>query len=289
MNKATYKTTDLFGNEEVHFVERKKAPGTLFDDYEGFVEKFEVKKTTDDCYTPKAVFTAVVEYVRENVDIEGFKIVRPFFPGGDYKSIEYSKDAVVIDNPPFSILTEICRFYMDSGVRFFLFAPHLTLFSSSLECTRVVAGCDVIYDNGANVKTSFITNMFGNVRVLSCPELFEKVADINKQGKVRLPKYVYPIHVLTVSDVQRFTENGIRFRLEKDSISHCRGLESQKQKGKAIFGSGFLLSERAAAERAAAERAAAERAAAERAAAERADVIQWSLSSGEIKTIENLK
>lgn len=279
MNKATYKTTDLFGNEETHFVERKKATGTLFDDYDGFVEKFEVKKTTDDCYTPKAVFDAVVEYVRANSDIEGLRIVRPFFPGGDYKSIEYCNDSVVIDNPPFSILTEICRFYIDSGVRFFLFAPHLTLFGSSLECTRVVAGCDIIYENGANVKTSFITNMFGKARILSCPELFEKVKEINKKGKVRLPKYIYPIHVLTVSDVQRFTENGIMFRLEKDSISHCRGLESQKPKGKAIFGSGFLLSERAAAERADAERA----------AAERADVIQWSLSSAELNIIKQLK
>lgn len=24
----------------------------LFEDYEGFVEKFKTKKTTDDCYTP---------------------------------------------------------------------------------------------------------------------------------------------------------------------------------------------------------------------------------------------
>ena len=119
MTNATYKTTDLFGNEETHFVERKTRKGMLFDDYEGFVEKFEVKKTTDDCYTPKDVFSAVLSYVANNCDIEGLTVVRPFYPGGDYKSVQYCENNVVIDNPPFSILTEICRFYIDNGIRFF--------------------------------------------------------------------------------------------------------------------------------------------------------------------------
>ena len=43
-----------------------------------------------------------------------------------------------------------------------------------------------------------------------------------------------------------------------------RALDAQKDKGKAIYGGGFLLSEKAAAEKAAAEKAAAEKAAAER-------------------------
>lgn len=274
MNKATYKTTDLFGNEELHFVERKREKGTLFDDYDGFLEKFEVKKTTDDCYTPKTVYKAVIDYVAERTNIATDKIVRPFFPGGDYKSIEYSERMVVIDNPPFSIISEICRYYLGRGIRFFLFAPHLTLFSASVDCTRIVAGCDVIYENGATVKTSFLTNMFGDLRVLSCPELYQAVKTINNDGKVKLPKYVYPENVLMVSDVQRLTENGISFSLIDGQLAHCRGLESQKAKGKAMFGSGFLLSERAAAERA---------------AAERADVIQWSLSSAELNIIKQLK
>ena len=285
---ATYKTVDLFGNEELHFVERNRENGTLFDDYDGFVEKFEVKKTTDDCYTPKAVYKAVLDYVAERYDLTKAKIIRPFFPGGDYKSVEYGQDMVVIDNPPFSIITEICRYYIGRGIRFFLFAPHLTLFGASIDCTRVVAGCDVIYENGANVKTSFLTNMFGDLRVLSCPELFNAVKQINNDGKVKLPKYIYPENVLMVSDVQRLTENGIPFSLTGEQLHHCRGLESQKAKGKAMFGSGFLLSERAAAERAAAERAAAERAAAERAAAEKKDVIEWALSKKELDIIRGL-
>ena len=34
-------------------------------DYDGFVEKFKPKKTTDDCYTPPAVYDAVVGWCRD--------------------------------------------------------------------------------------------------------------------------------------------------------------------------------------------------------------------------------
>ena len=57
---------------------RKKQKG-LFDDYEGFVEKFKPKKTTDDCYTPPAVYDYVLQYVADHCDIDGMTVVRPFF------------------------------------------------------------------------------------------------------------------------------------------------------------------------------------------------------------------
>ena len=99
-----------------------------FEKYDVFTAKFTPKKTTDDCYTPELVYDIVVQWVRENADIEGREIVRPFWPGGDYEAYEYPDGCVVIDNPPFSIFSKICRFFMARGIRFFLFAPHLTLF-----------------------------------------------------------------------------------------------------------------------------------------------------------------
>ena len=50
----------------------------LFNDYDGFVKKFEPKKTTDDCYTPSGVYDAVLNYVKSNVDLGDAEIVRPF-------------------------------------------------------------------------------------------------------------------------------------------------------------------------------------------------------------------
>ena len=70
-------------------------------------------------------------------------------------------------------------------------------------------------------------------------------------------------------------------------------LDAQREKGKAIYGGGLLLSdakaaEKAAAEKAAAEKAAAEKAAAEKAAAEKANAVVWELSSREKEIIGKL-
>ena len=98
-----------------------------FNDYEGFVDKFKPKKTTDDCYTPPAVYQAVLDYVKETYNLpDDTLVLRPFYPGGDYESVEYPEGCIVIDNPPFSIFSKIVDFYTKRGIRFFLFAPALT-------------------------------------------------------------------------------------------------------------------------------------------------------------------
>jgi hypothetical protein len=284
-NQPTYKIIDLFGNEELRFITaRHNKQKNISDDYNGFVDKFEEKKTTDDCYTPEEVFKSIVNYVSENCDIKGLKIIRPFFPGGDYESIDYDNQSVVIDNPPFSIVSQIARFYIKRKIKFFLFAPHITLFSPDINCTAIVCGADIVYENGAIVKTSFLSNLFDDLRILGDPKLYTSLMNIIDAKKANLPKYKYPENVLTVSQVQKIIECGIRLCVLKNDVVHCRGLDSQKAHKKTLFGSGFLLSEKAAAEKAAAEKAAAEKA-----AAEKNKIIEWPLSDREIKIIESLK
>ena len=94
-----------------------------FFDYDEFVGKFEPKKTTDDCYTPPEVYDAVLGYCVDRFGIDPDKAVRPFYPGGDYEAFEYQDGCCVVDNPPFSILSEIVDFYVSRSVPFFLFAP----------------------------------------------------------------------------------------------------------------------------------------------------------------------
>lgn len=98
-------------------------------EYQAFVDKFKPKLTTDDCYTPPLVYNAVRDWACAKYEINPDKIVRPFYPGGDYEHYDYPSDSVVLDNPPFSILAKICDFYLGRGIRFFLFAPSLTAFS----------------------------------------------------------------------------------------------------------------------------------------------------------------
>ena len=67
-----------------------------FKDYDGFVEKFKPKKTTDDCYTPPEVYDVVLKHVREKYNIaDDVPIVRPFYPGGDYEHYDYPEGWVV--------------------------------------------------------------------------------------------------------------------------------------------------------------------------------------------------
>ena len=79
---------------------------TKFDDYEGFVEKFNPKKTTDDCYTPPEVYDVVLEHVRNTYGIdESVPIVCPFYPGGDYELYEFH--SAPKHKPPSTSLTAL--------------------------------------------------------------------------------------------------------------------------------------------------------------------------------------
>ena len=259
------------------------------EDYKKFVDKFKPKLTTDDCYTPQNIYEVIRDWALAHYGLQGAPVVRPFYPGGDYEHETYPDGCVVIDNPPFSILSQICRFYMERGIRFFLFAPALTLFSIAAgTCNYLPIAANVTYENGANVRTSFVTNL-GNYKIETVPELWRLVDDLNAQNtsenKTELPGYIYPDCVLTPILIAP-TAKWITLRVRAEDASFIRALDAQRDHGKGIYGTAFLLSEKAAAEKAAAEKAAAEKAAAEKAAAEKAaaekrEQFVWELSDRE--------
>ena len=250
-------------------------------EYEAFVEKFKPKKTTDDCYTPPNVYEEVLNYVRETCNIKGLEVIRPFYPGGDYEKVTYTKQTVVVDNPPFSIISQIIRFYNEKGVKYFLFAPHLTLFATNQKYTAIVTIADITYENGAKVKTSFVTNMLGDYKIIGAPDLKKRIETIQKKERVSLPKYKYPENVVTVSRIASLVEKGVSIKIKEKDLAFCRGLESQRKYKKAIFGSGYLTTHAVAAEIKAAEIKAAEIKAA-------VDVIEWELSEHEKEIIDAL-
>ena len=73
-----YKEVDLFGCEIIKPINGRSKKRNLFTDYESFIDKFEVKKTTDDCYTPPEVYKIVLDYVAKKIDITEKVIIRPF-------------------------------------------------------------------------------------------------------------------------------------------------------------------------------------------------------------------
>ena len=254
-------------------------------DYETFVEKFKPKKTTDDCFTPPEIYNVIRDWVCEKYGVDPASIVRPFWPGEDYQAFEYPDGCAVVDNPPFSQLATICRFYLRRRIPFFLFAPSLTCLSGRstvLDVNHIITDCCIVYANGAEVRTSFVTS-FGRPEVYrTSPELTKRVNaisdELKKSQHKQLLKYSYPDHVLTAAMGQRYAKYGIELVVHDDECEPIAELDSQKDAGKTIFGGGLLLNDAKASERAAAERAAAERAAAE----------QWQLSERERKQVARI-
>lgn len=246
------------------------------DEYKDFLEKFKNKKTTDDCYTPEIVYNAVARWVMDEYGLNKKDFERPFYPGGDYKKHIYPKGCIVVDNPPFSILAEILSFYHENNIKFFLFAPTLTLFTSSsyYSSCAIPTAATVVYENGASVNTSFLTNLEDpSLRLRSAPSLYKAVTEAvecdQKQKRKELPKYIYPDNVITSAFVARLSRYGIDFRITKSESLLISELDSQKESKKQIYGKGYLVGEKAAAEKAAAEK--------------------WELSEREKKIIKTLK
>ena len=264
---------DWFQREEKDGTNRQEGN----EEYNEFLDKFELKKTTDDCYTPDNIYNAVADWVAKEYNLNRSDFVRPFYPGGDYQNFQYKPNSVVVDNPPFSILSEIIKFYCSKGIRFFLFAPALTLFTAvGCDVEYMPEGCDILYENGATVKTSFINNL-GENRIHVSSELFEAVDAENdknlKEAHADLPKFIYPMECILSAIIQKLAYYGQTLKIPKDECIYKNRLDAQKDTGKDAFGGLFLISKRAAAERAAAERASA---------------TKWELSEDEKAVISRL-
>lgn len=276
-NDGQYEMTD--SQREQEFRERMER-GELSDDdekYQEFLQKFEAKKTTDDCYTPENIYECVKKWVLKEYRLGKPPIIRPFYPGGSYQNEHYPKNCVVIDNPPFSIISEICAWYTERNIPYFLFAPTLTLLGIMRgEASYVAVGSAVVYENGAQVNTSFVTNL-GEDKILAAADLREKMDEENKKNLAKqhkqLPNYSYPNEVITATMLCQLAKYGETFRLNRADVAFIRSLDAQKGCGKDLFGSGFLLSEKAAAEKAAAEK-------------KNTDV--WELSPREMEIVKKL-
>ena len=254
--------------------------------YEEFVEKFKPKKTTDDCYTPPIVYDAVLDWVRKNI-IGDRPVVRPFYPGGDYENYDYPEGSVVVDNPPFSIFAKICDFYISRSIPFFLFAPGMTGIRDGV--TFIGIGISIIYENGACVNSSFVTNMLGDLACTTEPTLYEAVKKANDENikgmRKSLRKLSFPDNVLRSSEIDMMSRAGIMFSVKK---SECRVVKRVSIHKKGEFGYSFLLSTRLTAEKLAAKKLAAEKLAAEKLAAEKLAAEKLQLNDACIEIIKIL-
>ena len=213
--------------------------GKRNDEYNEFEDKFKPKLTTDDCYTPTEVYDEVAKYVRNIVGDEP-EFVRPFYPNGNYQTFNYPKDCVVVDNPPFSIYSQIVRWYLEHDIKFFLFAPANTQIVANADVTYVVMGTSFVYENGAVVGSAFTTNILGDLAFTTAPDLCRAIESVNGKPPADLPIYGYD-HVITPALIRKIALTD--FSAKKSEVYEIPNLDALKAKGKSLFGRGWLLSD----------------------------------------------
>lgn len=268
--------------EKIESIDMESFGFDLSDEYENFIDKFSNKnKTTDDCYTPQNIYDAVKDYVVKKYNLEGRKIIRAFYPGGDYQNMKYPENCVVIDNPPFSFLASICDWYNENEIDYFLFAPFLTNFNS--ESNHIIINGNIVYENGARVATAFLTNM-GDVFIEADSRLQRIIEAENRknqeQEERKLNVNKYPDELITSTSIGYLARHGVDFKLKKEECSFTRALDAQKEDGKAIMGSGFLISKEAAKRMKMAKEQADEN--------NNKEVVEWKLSEREQEIVDNL-
>lgn len=172
-----------------------------------------------------------------------------FIRGGDYQRYTYKPDSIVVDNPPFSIMAEIVKWYAQKNIKFFLFAPGLTILQLCRYANAICVGYAIKYANGAGVNTSFVHNLPGS-KIESSSELYKRldIANYENSTAKHLPKYEYPDNVLTATMINALSRNGVDYAIQNGQGEFIRSLDSQRKMKKAIFGGGFLISNTAAEE-----------------------------------------
>lgn len=211
------------------------------EEYKDFVDKFKPKKTTDECYTPDEVYNVVKEWaVNEYEEIDrNTEIVRPFYPNGDYQKFEYKQNTVVIDNPPFSIFSEIVKFYQEHNIKYFLFYDTRTIFGALKRGSNIVIGNKVVYHNGANVNTSFCTNM-GDSKITVDGDLIKKIKEANGVLERERVNLDYPSCVVNFSRLQALGKKGGYFKIKSGDCFKV----VNKVGGNAVYDNVALISSR---------------------------------------------
>ena len=174
--------------------------------------------------------------------------------------------------------------FQSQGIKFFLFAPGLTIIGLTRHANIICVGYTATYENGAKVNTSFVTNMTDNL-IESSSKLYKRLENADKENlrkikKKQLPKYTYPDNILTACRMNTLSRYGVDFAIKRENGYFMRDLDSQRKFKKGIFGCGYLISGKKAAELKAAELKAAELKAAEHV---------WELSEREKEIIKTLK
>ena len=105
---------------------------------------------------------------------------------------------------------------------------------------RIIADCQITYENGARVETSFVTSYSGGIVAQTSPDLTKAINRENdrliKANTKELQKYDYPMNVITAAMMKRYARYGVDLKIRADDCIQVGGLDAQKQAGKRYLG-----------------------------------------------------
>lgn len=192
--------------------------------------------------TPPAVYEVVKNFVINTYDVKGLEIIRPFWPDTDYKDFDYT-DKIVIDNPPFSIQAEIIEYYLDKNIKFFLFVDGKTPPLKHLDyITLIIVNSPIIYENGANINTGFITNLdeYNAIHISS---------NLDRELKALTPKknrnkYNLPRGVVSPVRLKKYAKGGKELYFPKGEVKMSQNLDHLRKLKFKLYGVPLFLSDR---------------------------------------------
>lgn len=165
---------------------------------------FKREKNNDDFYTPKAIMDIIIEFCKKEFKLnDDVEIIRLFNNETNFLSLDY-ENKIVIDNPPFSILSQILEFYNKNNIKYFLFANAKSGIKSYYKKTNAIYFCGhKIYFNfhGKNIMKDiavmFLTNLVpkckSGAKLVFSKELYDKINSYYKIYNFKKQKiYNYP-------------------------------------------------------------------------------------------------
>lgn len=98
--------------------------------------------------------------------------------------------------------------------------------------TGIVCDARVTYENGACVDTSFASNLFGDIRIMTAPDLLARIKNAAKTKRrlMDLPKYIYPDNVVSAALLGKIAPY-IKFEVRASECRRVRKLDNQKGGG----------------------------------------------------------
>ena len=216
--------------------------------------------TTDECYTPPAVYDTVLDYAVERYNLQNKHIVRPFIPGGDYQKYVYDKNDVVIDNPPFSMTTKITKWYINHDIPFFLFINGIYGVSLSRglhgKATVIATNTNASFYHKPNnkvIKMGFVTNLEPkNIIIRGDATLTNRLNGLIKKNSFK--RFRYPENFLKNNDILAALQRNVELKLTtnnclfEDNLDYHKAQIHAKSQRFDVFGGGYLVNDKLYAE-----------------------------------------